>query len=133
MRTLLLALALLGLCASAQAQTRSADADRAAIEALEQRWLAHLTDPAALEDILANDFAHPVAAGIVLNKRQHIDWARAHPTPPGVIVRFETLDVRLYGDVAVATGITARREGGNAASARFSPMCLPIAAGAGWR
>ena len=109
MRTLLLTMALIAAAASAQA--RSPEEDRAALVALEQRWLGHLTDPAALEDILADDFAHPVAAGIVLNKRQHIDWARAHPTPPGVGLSFETLEVRLYGDIAIATGIIVRRTG----------------------
>lgn len=118
MRTLLLALAMLSVCASAQAQTRTAATDRAAVIALEQRWLAHLTDPAALEDILADDFAHPVAAGVVLDKRQHIAWARTHPTPSTVRLSFETLDVRLYGDVAIAIGITDRRNGAGAAPQR---------------
>ena len=112
MRIFILALALIGACTSAQARTP--EADRAAVVVVEERWLAHISDPAALEAILADDFAHPVAAGVVLNKRQHIEWARAHPTPAGVTLSFETLDVRLYGDAAIATGITARRSNGNA-------------------
>ena len=118
MRTFILAFALIGICASAQAQSRTVESDRAGVVAVEQRWLAHLTDPVALEDILADDFAHPVAAGVVLSKRQHIDWARAHPMSPGVALRFETLDVRLYGNTAIATGITARRNGGDATPQR---------------
>src|SRR6185312_14670412 len=118
MRTFLFALALAGICASAQAQSRTVENDRAAVAAVEERWLAHLTDPAALEDILADDFSHPVAAGVVLTKRQHIDWARAHPTPAGATLSYERLDVRLYGDTAIATGITARRNSDNAAPQR---------------
>lgn len=112
MRILILALALIGVCTSAQARTP--ESDRAAVVAVEQRWLAHISDPTALESILADDFTHPVAAGVVLSKRQHIDWARARPTPAGVTLSFETLDIRLYGDTAIATGITARRTGDDA-------------------
>ncbi len=79
--------------------------------AVEQLWLDHFADASVLEDILADDFTHPVAAGVILSKRQHIEWARAHPQRSGVALSFETLDVRLYGSIAIATGVTVRREG----------------------
>lgn len=133
MRALLLTLALIGIGASAYAQERTSESDRTAVMGLEQRWLAHLTDPAALEDILADDFAHPVAAGIVLNKRQHIDWARSHPTPPGVTLAFETIEIRLYGDTAIATGITTRRNAATAAPQRTIFTDVFAFGGGRWR
>jgi hypothetical protein len=80
-------------------------ADRRAVEALERQWLAAPSDRVVLERILADDFAHPVPAGVVLTKAQHISWAVAHPRPAGRRARFERLEVRLYGDTAIATGI----------------------------
>lgn len=62
--------------------------------ALEQEWLRHEHDGATLERILADDFMHPVAAGVFLTKKEHIDWAISHPAPEGRVQRFERPDVR---------------------------------------
>lgn len=75
------------------------------VTALERQWLAHEHDRAALERLLADDFVHPVPAGIFLTRAQHIDWAVAHRPPVGERRRFGELHVRVYGDIAIATGI----------------------------
>jgi hypothetical protein len=84
---------------------RRVDSDRKAIEELEREWLAAETDPAALDRILSSDFLHPVPSGLALTKQQHIDWAVKHPGPPDRKSRIEQLNIRLYGDVAIANGI----------------------------
>jgi len=81
------------------------------VVAVENEWLAHEHDRATLEKILAPDFQHPVFTGDVLTKAQHIDWATTHLPPAGVSSRFERLDVRVFSDIAVATGIVARSDG----------------------
>ena len=86
------------------AQRRDLNADRQAIIALEELWL-NAYDASTLDRILANDFRHPVVTGQFLTKQQHIDWMVAHPPPPTRKARFEQMDVRLFGDVAIAAGI----------------------------
>ena len=81
------------------------EADRAAIEKLEHEWLDAESDRPTLERILASDFLHQVPAGVFLSKRQHIDWSVKHPRPANRKARFEKLDVRLYGNTAIASGI----------------------------
>jgi hypothetical protein len=91
----------------AAAQAVSRDADRVMIEALEHEWLAHESDRATLERMLAPDFVHVVPQGLFLTREQHIDWAVRHPRPPGRRAKFEELHVRVYGNSAIATGIVA--------------------------
>ena len=75
------------------------------VEALEQRWLASENDPAALDDILADDFLHVLPQGII-TKNDHLTFMRAHPAPKdGATRRFEDLRVRGFGTAAVATGV----------------------------
>ena len=81
----------------------------ATIVILENDWLAHQSDRTTLERILAPDFIHPVAAGVFLTRQQHIAWAVEHPRPGRKFV-FEKLDVRLYGETAIATGIVANSD-----------------------
>ncbi len=83
----------------------AAQRDRDELMAVENAWLAGEHDGATLERILADDFVHPVAAGVFLTKAQHIDWAVAHP--PGTQVRqsFDQLRIRTYGDVGIVNGI----------------------------
>ena len=83
-----------------------------AISALENEWLAHEHDRAVLERILADDFLHPVFTGDVLTKKQHIDWAATHLPPATFRSHFERLDVRVFGNVGIATGIVAATDGG---------------------
>ncbi len=94
------------LAPSAQAmQAPDTDAARRQVEALEQRWLASENDSAALDDILADDFLHVVPQGII-SKKEQLAFVRAHPAPKdGSTRRFEELRVRVFGTVAVATGI----------------------------
>ena len=82
-----------------------ADADRAAVVAVENDWLSHLSDGPSLSRILADDFKHPVPKGLFLNKREHIKWVVEHPRPAGSRARFEKLEVRVYGATAIANGI----------------------------
>ncbi len=79
--------------------------DRAAIVAIEREWLDHISDRATLERVLADDFRHPVPSGDILTRREHIEWAVAHPRPAGRRARFADLTVRVYGDTAIANGI----------------------------
>jgi len=82
---------------------RTLEQDRQALIALENEWL-NANDPATLDRILAPDFVHPVVTGDFLTKQQHIDWVTKHPPPANIKWRFDRLDVRLYGDVGIATG-----------------------------
>jgi len=84
---------------------RDPESDRQAIRKLEQDWLNGEDDRATLERILADDFMHPVAVGLFLNKQEHIDWSVKHPRPRDRKARFATLNLRLLGDTAIATGI----------------------------
>ncbi len=90
-----------------EAADRNVQSDRASVEALEREWLAHESDRATLERILAADFVHVVPAGLFLNKEQHISWAVQHPRPKNRHAKFEDLRVRVNGDTAIATGIVA--------------------------
>ena len=89
---------------------RSLESDRAAIVALEHDWLDHLSDASILNRALADDFVHPVPQGMFLSKQEHIDWAIKHPYPATRKAEFEKLDVRVYGDTAIANGIVESTE-----------------------
>jgi hypothetical protein len=93
-----------GLAVAAAADQPSTP-DHAALAALEQEWLNAEHDPAVLDRILADDFLHPVPAGVFLTKTQHIRWAASHPGPSGRRLRFEDLRIRTYGDTGVVTGV----------------------------
>jgi hypothetical protein len=79
--------------------------DQKVVEILEKQWLAAEHDRTALDTILAQDFTHPVPAGVFLTKSQHIDWAVAHPGPQDRRRQFDQLQVRVYGSAAVVTGM----------------------------
>jgi len=83
----------------------SAEADRAAILAVERDWNRAVAekDFAALERILADDFILIWADGSVSNRTQVLANARANTW---TIEPFETEEVvvRIYGDTAVVTG-----------------------------
>jgi len=86
-------------------RSQMADADRAAVVAVENDWLSHLSDGPSLNRILADDFMHPVPKGLFLKKQEHIQWAVEHPRPAGWRARFDKLEVRVYGATAIANGI----------------------------
>ncbi|HKV50406.1 MAG TPA: nuclear transport factor 2 family protein [Gemmatimonadaceae bacterium] len=93
------------------AQDAGGKADSAAVVALEHHWLS-VDDSAALEQILAPDFLHPVSTGDIIDKAQHIGFVASHPRPASVHPHFERLDVRVYGRSAIATGIVAAVQDG---------------------
>ena len=101
-----------------------AGADRQAIEGLEQEWLQNESDKPTLERLLADDFMHQVPTGLFLTKAQHIDWSVRHPRPANRKARFEKLDVRVYGDAAIATGIVVDTDanGGDARRSIFTDV-----------
>jgi len=103
--TVLLLLALISSSHSHAFQTaRSSEADRKTLLALEDEWL-HARDAGTLERILADDFVHPVAQGVFLNKAEHIEWYVKHLPPPDRKTRFDQVRVRIYGDTAVVNGM----------------------------
>jgi hypothetical protein len=57
-----------------------------------------------------------VEPGEFLSKAQHISWVAGHPLASKHESHFETLQVRLYGDVGIATGIVAGSDGSDRAS-----------------
>jgi hypothetical protein len=75
-----------------------------AIIRLEHRWLNNEYNPAALNGILADDFVHVVAEGMI-SKQEHIAFVRTHAQPKLAKHEFEALRVRVYGNVAIANGI----------------------------
>lgn len=93
------------------AMPRTAEQDRQALIALENEWLENERNPAALEHILAPDFVHAVLTGDFLTKAEHISWCTKHPQPANLKSRFEKLEVRMYGDVGIASGIVATGDG----------------------
>lgn len=108
---LIAAIAIALFSSRARAQSRTTERDRQALIALENDWLAHLRDSATLERILAPDFVHAVEPGEFLTKEQHISWNAKHPLAANHKARFEKLQVKLYGDVGIASGIVASSEG----------------------
>jgi Domain of unknown function (DUF4440) len=95
-------------------RSQTEDADRAAVVAVENDWLSHLSDGPSLNRILADDFVHPVPNGLFLNKPGHIKWAVEHPRPAGWRARFEKLEVRVYGATAIANGIVETNDNAEA-------------------
>lgn len=93
------------------AQAAGAEGDSATVVAVEHRWL-FAGDSAALEQILAPDFLHPVSTGDIITKTQHIAYVAKHPPSPSVHKRFGRLDVRVYGSTAIATGVVEATQDG---------------------
>lgn len=95
----------LALCGAASpAFAHTADADKAQIAQLETRWLAAIRtgDRAALAPILADDFIDVSAQGQIRGKAQVIADSAA---PAGASQTIVQLNVRVWGDTAVATGV----------------------------
>lgn len=86
-------------------QKRSPETDRADLIALENKWLQGQHDQALLNQILADDFLHPVPSGDLLTKEQHIQYAGRRIPAVDRQMRFGDLRIRLYGDVAVVNGV----------------------------
>ncbi len=71
---------------------------------VEMRWLQHIDDPRVLQTILADDFVHVLASGMI-TKEQHIDYVKAHPRSRNETRSFENLTLRVYGDTGIANGV----------------------------
>ena len=80
------------------------DADRRAILRLEQQWL-DCHDSKVLNEILADDFLHPVGSCQLLTKQQDIGWLVNHPNRAGFQSSYENMAVSLYGSTAVVRTI----------------------------
>jgi len=74
------------------------------VKAVELRWLENEDRPDVLESILADDFVHVLPAGFI-TKNDQLAYLRKHPNAFPGTKHFEELRVRIYGDVAIATGI----------------------------
>jgi hypothetical protein len=99
---------------SAREAPASASSAQQAIVRLEHRWLNNENNPAVLESILADDFVHVLPSGFI-SKRDHIAFVRTHAQPHLAEHKFNKLEVRVYGNVAIANGIVvAVPEGGGA-------------------
>ena len=114
------------------AQSPSVRADSDAVVSLEHTWLA-AGDSTTLERILAPDFLHPVFTGDIIDKPKHIAFVARHPRPASVHVRFERLDVRLYGSTAIATGIVDAVPGAGAAVRRTVFTDVFVKRGGRWQ
>lgn len=78
-------------------------AQKAVIQ-VEKRWIANEYNPAALNSILADDFVHVLPQGFI-SKQEQIAFVSTHPQPKFKEHRFEKLQVRVYGNTAIATGV----------------------------
>lgn len=78
-------------------------AARDAVVKLENLWLENEGNPTVLDSILADDFVHVLPIGLI-TKKEHIDFVKQHPWTKMKEHRFENLQVRVYGDVAIANG-----------------------------
>jgi hypothetical protein len=97
--------------ARTDATPRTAESDRHALVALENEWLSNARDPSVLDRILAPDFVHAISTGDFLTKAEHISWCITHPLPPDRKSHFERLDLRVFGDLGIASGIVWIRDG----------------------
>ena len=91
--------------ASPQLQSQPQTIERE-VKAVEQRWLENEDRPDVVQSILADDFVHVLPVGFI-NKEDQLAFLRKHPNAFPGNKHFEELRVRIYGDVAIATGIVS--------------------------
>ena len=93
---------------------------------IEKKWLKNLHNADSLNSILADDFIHPVSQGIFLTKSQQINCATNHPLPKGMTQKFDSLRVRIYGNVGIASGIveTVDPQGKSASKSIFTDVFI---------
>jgi Domain of unknown function (DUF4440) len=104
LRLIVVGLALSASVNATAQERRGPETDKKNLITLENRWL-RARDAATLDGILAQDFVHPVSAGLFLTKAEHIDWFIKHLPPPNRQTRFDHLQVRVYGDTGIANGM----------------------------
>jgi ketosteroid isomerase-like protein len=88
-----------------QPQTQSQKMEQE-VKAVEQRWLENEDRPDVVQSILADDFVHVLPVGFI-TKEDQLAFLRKHPNAFRGTKHFEELRVRIYGDVAIATGIVS--------------------------
>ncbi len=76
------------------------------VRLVEQRWLENENRPDVVQTILADDFVHVLPMGFI-SKDEHLRYLRQHPNSFPGTKHFEELQIRIYGDVAIATGIVS--------------------------
>ena len=76
------------------------------VKAVEQRWLENEDRADVVQSILADDFVHVLPVGFI-SKDDQLAFLRTHPNAFPGSKHFEELRVRIYGDVAIATGIVS--------------------------
>ena len=76
------------------------------VKTVEQRWLENEDRPDVVQSILADDFVHVLPVGFI-SKEDHLAFLRKHPNAFPGSKHFEELRVRIYGEVAIATGIVS--------------------------
>jgi hypothetical protein len=76
------------------------------VKAVEQRWLENEDRVDVVQSILADDFVHVLPVGFI-SKEDQLAFLRTHPNAFPGSKHFEELRVRIYGDVAIATGIVS--------------------------
>jgi uncharacterized protein DUF4440 len=93
------------MCASlaAESQTQAVEQE---VTALEQRWLENEDRPDVVQTILANDYVHVLDIGFI-TKDDQLNYLRQHTNALPGRKRFDELRVRIYGEVAIATGIVS--------------------------
>jgi hypothetical protein len=105
-------LASLAVSCQVNREAKSAEQSKQELLKLENRWLAVERDPDALENILAPDFLHVLAAGII-TKEQQLEFLRDHPAPKQRSEKhFEDLHVRVYGEVGIVNGTVVEKANG---------------------
>jgi ketosteroid isomerase-like protein len=102
---ILIAFLLTGGCARAPKQETDPEAVRAEILAIEKQWATAIErqDAAAFERLAAEDFRIIDENGRVLNRAQYIADRSHNPDKVESAVQDE-IEVRQYGDAAIATG-----------------------------
>ena len=139
---IVLLLVLMGACCSSWAAARPSE-DTSKIEALERAWSAAFLrhDTATLAGILADDYVGIDGRGVVTDKPDEIEEAKApvSDAPPStyVILGEELSDVRvrLYGNTAILTAInTARIEDqGEVTAVRYRRTTVYVKRGGRWQ
>jgi Domain of unknown function (DUF4440) len=116
------AIVLISTCASHGTESQPQTMEQE-VRAVEQRWLENEDRPDVVQSILAYDFVHVLPIGFI-GKDDHLAYLRQHPNAFPGTKHFEELRVRIYGDVAIATGIvsTVRDPGNKAKRTAFTDV-----------
>lgn len=93
---------------SAKVPGAAAARNKAEIVQLEKTWLHALQthNVAEIERILAPDFVRPApGSGTFITRSEMLAFLRTHPEPRAQGVRFQQMNVTLYGSASIARGI----------------------------